>query len=204
MIGRLAGALIQCAPGVVLIDVGGVGYRAQIPLSTFFKLVGATGMSVTIHVHTHVREDALSLFGFASEDELESFERLISVSGVGPKMALSVLSGIDAEGLRAAVATADRGKLERIPGVGRKTAERILLELKQTPRAGRGKKSAPEAAAPVSSSDGGRRSDALSVLANLGYGREPAERAIDAALTDPQVGDKLEDLLRAALRKLVK
>src|SRR6187431_677581 len=94
MIGRLAGALIQCAPGVVLIDVGGVGYRAQIPLSTFYRLAAATGTGVVLHVHTHVREDSLSLFGFATEDELATFEKLIGVSGVGPKMALSVLSGI--------------------------------------------------------------------------------------------------------------
>lgn len=205
MIGRLAGVLAECTPGAVLLDVGGVGYRLQIPLSTFYRLAGASGGVATLHVHTHVREDALSLFGFATAEELDAFERLIAVSGVGPKMALAVLSGIDAEGLRRAVAAADRAHLERIPGVGRKTAERILLELRETPRSGRGRKSQLRAAEPVTA-DGERgvRADAVSALVNLGYARDPAERAVDAAIAASDREPRLEAVLRGALRGLVR
>jgi Holliday junction DNA helicase RuvA len=203
MIGRLAGVLVECTPGAVLLDVGGVGYRLQIPLSTFYRIATAAGSGAVLHVHTHVREDALSLFGFATPDELETFQRLISVSGVGPKLALAVLSGIDGEGLRAAVTVGDRAKLERIPGVGRKTAERILLELRETPRAGRGRKLAPPSGPPADAR-GSVRSDAVSALVNLGYAGDPAERAVDAALADPGIEPRLEIVLRAALRGLVR
>jgi Holliday junction DNA helicase RuvA len=203
MIGRLAGVLVECTPGAVLLDVGGVGYRLQIPLSTFYRIATASGAGTVLHVHTHVREDALSLFGFATPDELETFQRLISVSGVGPKLALAVLSGIDGEGLRAAVTVGDRAKLERIPGVGRKTAERILLELKETPRAGRGRKPAPPSGPPTAI-QGSVRSDAVSALVNLGYAGDPAERSVDAALADPGIEPRLEIVLRAALRGLVR
>jgi len=204
MIGRLAGVLLECAPGAILLDVGGVGYRLQIPLSTFYRLAGSTGGPAAVLVHTHVREEALSLFGFASRDELEAFERLIGVSGVGPKMALAVLSGIDAEGLKAAVVGSDPAGLVRIPGVGRKTAERILLELKETPRAGRRRTAVSPLERPTPVSERGLRADAVSALVNLGYAWDPAERAVDAALAEADSTPRLETVLRSALRGLVR
>ena len=129
MIAALRGALADKQPGRILVDVGGVGYDVQIPLSTYYA-VGDRGAQVALRIHTHVREDTLALFGFATRLELDLFERLIGISGVGPRLALAVLSGIEPLALVQAIRTADVARLTGIPGVGRKTAERIVLELK--------------------------------------------------------------------------
>ncbi len=201
MIGRLTGELLQCGPQEVVLDVGGVGYLLRIPLSTFYAVSGGSNGRVTLHVHTHVREDALLLFGFATAEERSAFERLISISGVGPRMALAVLSGIGVAELEHAVEHGDRARLERIPGIGRKTAERILLELRgraaPPPRSG----SAPESPRAGSrAEERGIRWDAVSALVNLGYPRDAADRAVDAVLTDLPAGGPLEEVLRNALR----
>ncbi len=205
MIGQLTGQVAHCDPGEVVLDVSGVGYEIQIPLSTFYALRGGGGR-VTLHVHTHVREDTFQLFGFATRDERGVFERLISVSGVGPRTALAVLSGIEVADLERAVRSGDRARLERVPGIGRKTAERILLELRDGPgRPGRGRTrgAPPEPPAP-SDAGGTARGDALSALENLGYGRDAAERAVDAAMGQAGPSPALEVVLRAALRGLMR
>lgn len=209
MIGRLEGRVVRKNPGAVLVDVGGVGYDLQIPLSTFYRLAHATPHDVAIlEVHTHVREGVLQLFGFATLEEREAFERLIAVSGVGPKVALAVLSGIDTRELEGAVRTGDRGRLERIPGIGKKTAERILLDLRDRLESEnrRKRKTGPAVSGDVRAPDGNFRSDAVSALTNLGYTPERAGEAVDAALGEPAESDPrtLESVLRRALRRLIR
>lgn len=189
-----------------MLDVSGVGYLLRIPLSTFYALSPRGNGEVTLHVHTHVREDALQLFGFATLQERAAFERLIAISGVGPRLALSVLSGIDAEQLDRTVESGDRARLERIPGVGRKTAERILLELKGRVERGATEKrrasTPPGSAIPEAGAD--VRWDATSALLNLGYPREAAERAVASALAEPGGDGPIEDVLKRALRALLR
>jgi holliday junction DNA helicase RuvA len=192
MIGRLRGAIALKAIQEILVDVGGVGYRVVIPLSTFYRL-GPEGEPVTLLIHTHVREDALTLFGFLSTDEQSLFERLISVSGVGPKLAINILSGIDAAELRSALRSSDVARLTRVPGVGKKTAERLVLELKdKLPAAAPSDAALPGAATST-------KDDLLSALANLGYSRPEAERGADRALHE-SAGTPFEDLLRRTLQ----
>ncbi len=202
MIGRLRGAVVDLRPARVLLDVRGVGYVVHIPLGTYYALSAASGNGpVTLHVHTHVREDALALYGFATEEERQLFEELIAISGVGPRMALAVLSGIGAAELRQAVLASDRERLERIPGVGRKTAERILLELGDRLHAAR----RGERRASVSLSGAARGSvaeDAISALRNLGYSAQAARGAVEEEL-HAHPGASLQDLLKAALGRLL-
>lgn len=196
MIGLLRGTLVEKQPNRLIVDVNGVGYEVWVPLSTFYH-VPDTGGEVLLRVHTHVREDALTLFGFLTTLEQQIFERLIAISGIGPKLALAVLSGIDSRDLVRAVQLGDSARLTTIPGVGRKTAERITLELKD--RLG----ALGTLAAGAPSADGDMRADLLSALLNLGYHRPLAERAIDAALKAP--GDAVfEGRLKQALRELVR
>lgn len=199
MIARLAGTLVEKHPSRLIVDVGGVGYDVLVPLSTFYGL-GDPGADVTLRIHTHVREDVIALYGFASSLEQGLFERLISISGIGPKLALAVLSGIDPAELVRAIRTQDVARLTRIPGVGKKTAERIGLELKdRMPHAARAPGGDVEAAPP----EDALREDLLSALANLGYQRGSAEKAVDAALKkDPDAS--FEDALRAVLRGMMK
>jgi Holliday junction DNA helicase RuvA len=194
MIAQLRGQLARKSVQDAVIDVGGVGYRVIIPLSTFYKL-GAEGETLTLLVYTHVREDALILFGFLTYDEQVLFERLITVSGVGPKLGISVLSGIDAVELVEALRTSDVARLTRIPGVGKKTAERLVLELRDKLPVLGGPAEMPRT--PPSS----MKEDVLSALANLGYSRPEAEKGIDRALRDEPAG-AFEDLLRRTLRIL--
>jgi holliday junction DNA helicase RuvA len=195
VIARLTGRLIEKQATRLVVDVHGVGYDVQVPLSTFYRLP-EPGAEVTLRVHTHVREDALSLFGFGSALEQQVFERLIGVSGIGPKLALAVLSGIDAADLVRAVQAGDVGRLTLIPGVGKKTAERIGLELK-------GRLPQPLAAELAAGADGPPgdttlRADLVSALLNLGYHRALADKAVDAALKTP--GDRtFERVLKEAL-----
>jgi Holliday junction DNA helicase RuvA len=194
MIGQLRGQILRKSPQEVVLDVAGVGYRVLIPVSTFYRL-GEPGADVSLRVHTHVREDALALYGFASDSEQALFERLIEVAGVGPKLAINILSGIEAPELRAALREGDLARLTRIPGVGRKTAERLVLELKdKMPALGAGD-GAP-AAAPT-----GLKQDLLAALVHLGYSRPEAERGAERALREDP-GGRFEDLLRRALRAL--
>jgi holliday junction DNA helicase RuvA len=198
VIARLKGTLIEKSPSRLIVDVGGVGYDVLVPLSTFYGL-GEPGSAVALRIHTHVREDIIALYGFASPLEQELFERLISISGIGPKLALSVLSGIDPAELVRAIRTQDVVRLTRIPGVGKKTAERIGLELKdRMPQA-------PQPAVP--GTDEGapqdrRRDDLLSAMTNLGYQRQVAEKAIDAALKKMPDAE-FEQVLRAVLRGMM-
>jgi Holliday junction DNA helicase RuvA len=176
MIARLKGQIVRKGVQEALIDVGGVGYRVHIPLSTFYRL-GPEGDPVTLLIHTHVREDALSLFGFLTAEEQTLFEQLISVSGVGPKLAVNVLSGIDASELRSALRASDIARLTRVPGVGKKTAERLVLELKDKLPA-----ATETSAAEIPAPSGSMKDDLLSALANLGYSRPEAERVVDRAV----------------------
>ena len=192
MIAQVRGTLLRKGPQEAVVDVGGVGYRITIPLSTFYR-VGEPGAEVTLLTHTHVREDALALFGFLTAVEQALFERLIAVSGVGPKLAISVLSGIEAPELVAALRTSDVARLTRIPGVGKKTAERLVVELKDKMSDLPAAEIAP-AAAPSPAAD-----DLVSALLHLGYSRPEAERSVERALREHD-GARFEDLLRFALQ----
>ena len=199
MIARLKGTLVEKSPSRLTVDVGGVGYDVLVPLSTFYGL-GEPGSSVVLRVHTHVREDVIALYGFASALEQDLFERLISISGIGPKLALAVLSGIDPSDLVRAIRAQDVARLTRIPGVGKKTAERIGLELKdRLPLA-----PAPvEAAAAGTASDDALRDDLLSALANLGYQRAAVEKVVTAVLKkspDASFEQALRDVLRGMMK----
>jgi holliday junction DNA helicase RuvA len=192
MIARLSGTVLEKQPMRVVVDVGGVGYDVHVPLSSF-SAIGEPGSTLALRVHTHVREDALMLFGFASQTELMVFERLIAVSGIGPRLALAVLSGLPPSDLVAAITRSDIAQLTRIPGIGKKTAERIVLELKD--KLGASVAGEPAAAA------AGPREDLLSALVNLGYHRPTAEKAVDDVLkSDPDAA--FEIALRATLKRL--
>ena len=181
-------------PNQVLVDVGGVGYLVHIPLSTFYAL-GDLHSNVTLLIYTHVREDAISLYGFLSAREKHLFELLISASGVGPVLALKILSGMSVDDLVPAVRAGDLARLTRIPGVGRKTAERMVVELRDKLAA----MEAPEARQPVAVS--GVAGDVVSALLNLGYEQRAAEQAVERAGKNG-AGDSFEALLRAALQQL--
>jgi Holliday junction DNA helicase RuvA len=200
MIAALRGRLLEKSPNRIVVDVQGVGYEVLVPLSTFYDL-GEEGADVQLRVHTHVREDALQLFGFLTELERQMFGRLITVSGVGPKLAVAVLSGLETRELVTAVQRADVARLTTIPGVGKKTAERIVLELKDRLMA----LVVPvtEAQAPAASPTERMRVDLLSALQNLGYHRPQAEKAVEAALA-AQPEAALEEAMRAALRELMR
>jgi Holliday junction DNA helicase RuvA len=193
MIGSLRGKLIEKRPNLVLLDVGGVGYQVLIPLSTFTSL-GALHAEATLLVHTHVREDQLALYGFLTSREKQCFELLISASGVGPSLALKILSGMGLDELVPAIRKGDLAQLVRIPGVGRKTAERIVLELRDKLAA----VDVPEVGKPATRSQ--LESDVASALVNLGYD----ERAVESAMAKSRgtVGNDFESLLRASLQVL--
>lgn len=183
-------------PTRLVVDVQGVGYAVHVPVSTGID-AGDVGSQVELHVHTHVREDQLALFGFRSTFELEVFERLIGVSGIGPKLALSVLSGIEAQDFVRTVQAGDLGRLTSIPGVGRKTAERLTLELRdRLPLAPHG---GPRTS--VATSESAVRADLVSALVNLGYQRGVVEKTIDRLLAG-QATPVFESVLRASLREL--
>lgn len=195
MIAQLRGTLLEKHPNQVIVDAGGVGYDVHIPVSTFTAL-GEEGAIVTLRIYTHVREDALVLFGFLTGDEKAIFEKLISVSGIGPKLAITVLSGLATPDLVAAVRGGDVARLVRIPGIGKKTAERIILELKDkmaAMAAGEGKSAIPSA--PLANA---MDQDVLSALVNLGCSASAAEEAIRKA-HEKKVEERFEPLFRAAL-----
>jgi holliday junction DNA helicase RuvA len=197
VIARLKGTLVEKSPNRLVIDVGGVGYDVLVPLSTFYG-IGEPGSGVALRVHTHVREDLIALYGFGTPLEQDLFERLIAINGIGPKLALAVLSGIDPGELVRAVRSQDVARLTKIPGVGKKTAERIGLELKD-----RLPVAIQPAAAAASQPGDQLRDDLLSALTNLGYQRQAAEKAIDPALKNSPDGS-FEELLREVLRGMMK
>jgi Holliday junction DNA helicase RuvA len=199
MIGQLKGQLLNKKPNALLLDVHGVGYEVLIPLTSFYDLP-EEGSEVILKIYTHVREDALILFGFRSQREKDFFLKLISISGIGPKLAISILSGAQVEELAQAVVESNLARLTAIPGVGRKTAERLVLELKsqmmqfllpeqvEAARAGTGFTALEE--------------DVLSALTNLGYPRASAEKALSMVLRSAECQRTFEDVLRNTLRRL--
>jgi Holliday junction DNA helicase RuvA len=199
MIARVAGTLLEKAPGRLIVDVHGVGYELQVPLSTFY-VVGEEGTGVSLRVHTHVREDLLALYGFATGLEQDLFERLISISGIGPKLALAVLSGMEPPDLVRAIKAQDVARLTSIPGIGKKTAERIGLELKD--RLPQSLQAAADAARPPAPEDQ-LKADLLSALLNLGYQRNAAEKAIENVLKE-HAAASFEVALRSVLRALMR
>ncbi|HLX08285.1 MAG TPA: Holliday junction branch migration protein RuvA [Thermoanaerobaculia bacterium] len=195
MIGSLHGTVLRSGPERVLIDVQGVGYEVHIPLSTYYEIERAGSGPIRLFIHTHLREDGIALFGFFSEREKLLFEKLIAVSGIGPRLARVVLSGMAADDLLAALAAGDLGRLTSIPGIGRKTAERMVLELRDKMR---------ELAAELP----GRREapageEVVSALVNLGYRPAQAERAVADARRD-RPDAPFQDLLRASLNRLAR
>jgi Holliday junction DNA helicase RuvA len=193
MIGSLRGKLIEKRPNQVILDVGGVGYQVQIPLSTFASLGGLHAEALLL-THTHVREDQLTLYGFLTAREKHCFELLISASGVGPSLALKILSGMSLEDLIPAIRTGDLAQLVRIPGVGRKTAERMVVELRDKLAA----VDIAESGKPITKSQ--LEADVASALVNLGYEARAVERAIEKSRGDGKTD--FETLLRASLQVL--
>ncbi len=196
MIAYLRGTLLEKHPNTAVVEVGGVGYEVNIPVSTFSALPDA-GQTVELRIHTHVREDALSLFGFHSVDEKILFEKLIGVSGIGPKLAITVLSGLNTADLVAAIRQGQVNHLVRIPGVGKKTAERIVLELRDKLDMLRGAES-PAAAGEKREAFTPVEEDVLSALINLGCNRAAAETALRKAKAAGAASD-FEALFRRAL-----
>lgn len=194
MIGHLKGTLIEKKPNSVLLDVNGVGYLINIPVSTFYDLPDE-GSSLALFVYTHVREDTIALYGFRTQRDKNLFEKLISVSGVGPKVGVAFLSGMTAEELIPAIQKQDILKLTTIPGVGRKTAERVALELReQVPALLSEIATVPE--------EKSMREDLISALVNLGYHRNLAERAVKSALDKAKSEDSFEVLLKYSLQMI--
>ena len=194
MIAHLRGKLLSKHPNQAVLEAGGVGYDVVISVPTFTELPEA-GREVALHIHTHVREDALALYGFLRADEKRLFERLIAVSGIGPKLAITCLSGMPTDQMVAAIRGNDAALLTRIPGIGRKTAERMVLELRDKLEAFAATPSAPTAT-PV-------EEDVLSALMNLGYARPTAERALAAAARNGK-SSSFDALFRDALATLSK
>lgn len=195
MIAFLRGRVHDKQPNRVILEVHGVGYELHVPLSTFYR-IPEVDSDASLHVYTHVREEALQLFGFATQLEQDIFERLIAITGIGPRVALGVLSGIEPEDLIRAVHAGDIARLTTIPGIGKKTAERIGLELRD-----RLAQLLPADAA--AESEPGARGDVLSALLNLGYHRPLAEKAVDRVLrAGGEVG--FEETLKAALQELAR
>jgi len=187
MIGLLEGRVLELEPGEVVLDVGGVGYEVRVPLSAHRALTSSE--RVRLFVHTHVREDVLALYGFLSRAERDTFRRLLAVSGIGPRIALALLSGLTVEELAAAVEGERWQRLSGVPGVGKRTAERLVVELKGKMRAG-------------TAAAGSVREDAVSALVNLGYSPRDAERVVgELVRVEPEVD--LPELLRRALKELV-
>ncbi len=196
MIAHLRGRVLEKHPNRLIVDVGGVGYDVQVPLSTFYGS-GDPGTEIALRIHTHVREDALALYGFATPLELTMFDKLIAVNGIGPKLALAVLSGIDALDLVRAIERNDVARLVVIPGVGKKTAERICVELRDRLPKEIDRATGESAQSPASA----MRDDMISALVNLGYHRQTIDKVLDPLFASDE-DRRFEDLLRTALKQL--
>lgn len=199
MIAHLKGTLLSKTTNSIIIDNSGMGYEVSVPLSTFYSLPEEDG-PVSLHIHTHVREDALSLFGFKTILEKDLFLMLKSVSGIGPKLAINILSGIGPDDLRAAIAGGDAPRLQSIPGVGKKTAERIALELKDKALKIQGGEQPPVQPAGLEEKE--TVDDAVSALLNLGYNAKSAKQAVDKAIALMGGEAHLEILIKEALKAL--
>jgi len=194
MIAWIHGKLREKAPDHVVVDVGGVGYQLFVSLNGFYQLP-ATGDDVTLHVHTHVREDALQLFGFLDEAERALFLLLIQVSSIGPRAAVAVLSGMEAAALEEAIDEGDTRKLTTVPGIGKKKAELLVFQLREKVRVLRAARTTTTVVRP-----GGDGAEAVSALVNLGYKQVEAERAVASA--EKAGASPIEDVIREALRRL--
>lgn len=202
MIAHISGKLIQKQPNSVIVDVGGVGYELNVPLSTFYDL-GEIGAGVSLRVHTHVREDALQLFGFRTEAEKKLFLLLNTVSGIGPKLAITVLSGLSAEELIQAIRAENLTRLTAIPGVGKKTAERMLVELKDKVAGILPPGLEDSTTAVIAQTGDAMREDVISALVNLGYVRAQAEKAVGLVLKEMPDAN-FTAALKQSLRMLAK
>lgn len=202
MIAHLSGKLFQKQPNTIIIDVAGVGYEVTIPLSTFYEL-GEPGSDVSLRIHTHVREDVIQLFGFKTNIEKELFLRVTTVSGIGPKLGITMLSGMPAGELIQSIRNNDLARLTTIPGIGRKTAERVVVELRDklaniAIEEAMGERAAAQT---VGAGEAGVVDDTIAALQSLGYPKPVAERAVSAALREE--GDRtIEAVLRRSLKKL--
>ena len=196
MIAQLSGTLLSKEPQQVVIDVNGVGYEVHVPLSTFYE-VGEVGSSVRLRIYTHVREDTLQLFGFNSLEEKSTFEHLTSISGVGPKLALTILSGMSVEELIPAIREGNSARLCLIPGVGKKTAERLVVELRDKLA-----QTVPDRPPPQALGASSLQEDAVSVLVNLGYPKPSAVSAFQEVARDAPSGVGIEVMIKAALQVL--
>lgn len=190
MIGRIRGILLEKTPPTICVDVGGVGYEIDVPMSTLYKLPDV-GAEVVLHTHLQVREDAHTLYGFSSAAERSAFRALIKVTGVGARMALAVLSGMTVEELANAVTLQESGRLTRVPGIGKKTAERLLLELKGKLGADIGAVAAPAS---------GGQSDILNALLSLGYSAAECQKALKALPEDVDVAEGIRLALKSMAR----
>ncbi|HEV2852383.1 MAG TPA: Holliday junction branch migration protein RuvA [Thermoanaerobaculia bacterium] len=199
MIGYLQGTLIRANPERLLLDVQGVGYEVFVPLSTWYEIEKRREEKIRLFIHTHMREDGIALFGFWTEREKLLFERLIAVSGIGPRLARVVLSGMPPDDLLAAIASGDLGRLATIPGVGKKTAERMVLELREKMRELAADLPAEKTAA--GAAGGAPDQDVVSALVNLGYKASQAERAVSEARRE-KPDAAFNELLRASLNRL--
>jgi holliday junction DNA helicase RuvA len=197
MIAFIEGRLLFKSPEWIIVSAQGIGYQIAVPLSSFYDLPDIE-QAVRLHIYTHVRQDAIQLFGFLTPREKEIFLLLIGVSGIGPKVALNILSGISSEDFSTALLAQDSARVQRIPGIGKKTSERIVLELKD-----KIKKLSPVTLAPLNlKTEEGHWEDALSALVNLGYPKAVAEKALGRISAEPGEAISLEDLLRKALKLL--
>ena len=202
MIAFLSGKLISKQPNSVVIDVNGVGYEVNIPLSTFYEL-GELDSNIALRVHTHVREDALLLYGFRTSVEKDLFLKLTSVTGIGPKLALTALSGMPAQELVAAIRNNDLARLTAIPGVGRKTAERLIIELRDKMAKMMLSGTEAEPATPrVVTAEDALKDDITSALVNLGWQKNVAEKAVAATLSEDSGNRSFEFLLKQSLKRL--
>ncbi|WP_243372973.1 Holliday junction branch migration protein RuvA [Geotalea sp. SG265] len=199
MIALLTGKLAHKSPDFIILDVNGVGYRVQIPFSTYYALPEG-GNTVSLNIFTHVKEDAINLYGFRTMEEKEMFQLLISVSGIGPKLGNGILSNIEAEHLSDALIRGDLARLATIPGIGKKTAERLVLELREkVKKLGHGP--LQQDAAPAGTNNN-VRDDVVSALVNLGYKEAVVQKTVDGI--DIAADDSVESLLKQALKKLMK
>jgi len=194
MIAYLKGSILQKTPSQVIVDIGGVGYCAAIPLSTFFKL-GDVGDPVELFIHTHLSDSALALYGFMTRDERELFLKLIGISGIGPKLAMNILSGIEARDLEEAIKKSDVARITLVPGIGKKTALRITMELQD-------KLEKKEKLLAVRGSK--EKEDLISALLNLGFRRKEVERIVDETIAAQGIEAEFEKLLRECLKRLSK
>lgn len=194
MIAYLKGNLIQKTTNQIVLDIGGVGYRAWIPLSTYLKL-GELDETAELFIYTHVTDNSLSLFGFATEEEKKTFLKLITISGIGPKLALNILSGIEASDLEDAIRRSDVARISLIPGIGKKTAMRIALELQE-------KLDKKEKVFETKGSQ--EKEDIISALMNLGFRRKEVERIVDDTIKTLTLEAGFEKLLKESLKRMAK